>query len=131
MGLTSVATFAILKLISIRKRYLNQITYRQSAVYEMIRDFIPDDINKTQTKQTQLDKHIEKTNMKVVIVEGQAYWILENVFYTGDMVDGAIVPESSRKVDTSSMSQQEIDKMLFIVDHLRNGLKNDSGDSRN
>jgi hypothetical protein len=131
MGLTSVATFAILKLVSMRKKYFNQITYRQSSVYELVKNFIPEDINKKQNKITQLEKHIEKTNMKVVIVEGQAYWILNNVFYTGDLANGILVQESSRKVDTSNMSQEEIDKMLFILDHLRNGLKNDSGDSRN
>lgn len=131
MGLTSVATFAILKLIATGKQRFHKITYRQSAVYELIRNYIPDDINKKKNKITQLEKHIEETNMKVLIVEGQAYWILHNVFYTGDMVDGKLVQETSRKVDTSNMSQEEINKMLFILDHLRNGIKNDSGDSGN
>jgi hypothetical protein len=34
-------------------------------------------------------------------------------------------------VDTMGMDKVQLDKMLFIMDQLRDGKQNDSGDSRN
>ena len=43
-----------------------------------------------------------------------------------------VVEETIQEVDTINMPQQELDKMLFILDSLRDGERfNDSGSSGN
>jgi hypothetical protein len=44
----------------------------------------------------------------------------------GTEIDGA----NATLVDTMGMDKVQLDKMLFIMDQLRDGNKNDSGDSR-
>jgi hypothetical protein len=74
-------------------------------------------INKTQSKM-----HYDKTNVKVIILDNQAYWIKESVFYTADVDEfGFIDAESTRAVDTMAMNKVQLDKMIFIVDKLTEG----------
>ncbi len=42
-------------------------------------------------------------------------------------IDGTVDKDSTTRVDTDSMSKVQLDKMLFIVDKLREGTFDDSG----
>ena len=66
-----------------------------------------------------------------MIVDGLAYWIKENVFYKSEVLTDGVDPGEAQPVDTIGMSSVELDKMLFIMDKLREGLDNDSGSTRN
>jgi len=68
----------------------------------------------------------EKENVRVIIVENEAYWIKDNGFYTAPMVNNLISKDSAIQVDTSTMDKVQLDKMLFILDKLREGVGNDS-----
>lgn len=71
-------------------------------------------------KKTQSKLHDSKTNIKVIIMDNQAYWIKDNIFYTADMrMDGNVDKDSTRTVDTMSMNRVQLDKMMFIIDRLR------------
>lgn len=59
--------------------------------------------------------------ISVAFVDDKAYWVLDNTFYQADIIDGAIDKESSRPVDASNMSYLDMNKMLFILDHLNEG----------
>jgi hypothetical protein len=65
------------------------------------------------------------------MIENSAYWVKDNVFYMADLVSGEVNPETTRVVDTMGMDSVELDKMLFIMDRLREGLDNDSGGTGN
>ncbi len=78
-------------------------------------------MNKTQSK-----KHYDKTNVKVIILDNQAYWIKDNIFYKAPIVDQLIDKDSAEEVDTISMDRVQLDKMLFIMDKLREGINDDS-----
>ena len=80
---------------------------------------------------TQSSKHYEKINIKVVIFDKKAYFVKDGSFYCADMQGDAIDKHSATVVDTIGMDKVQLDKMLFIMDQLRDGKKNDSGDSRN
>lgn len=86
-------------------------------------------INSVETKklETQAQKHEKKTRIKVIIMDDQAYWVKDNVFYTADMTDGDVNKNTTRIVDTMTMSKVQLDKMVFIMDRLREGTLNDSG----
>jgi predicted ribosome-associated RNA-binding protein Tma20 len=68
----------------------------------------------------------EKENVRVIIVENEAYWIKDNTFYTAPMVNNLIGKDYAMQVDTSTMDKVQLDKMLFILDKLREGISNDS-----
>jgi hypothetical protein len=77
-------------------------------------------------QNTQSEKHYNDTNVKVIIVENEAYWIKGNIFFKAKMVNNLIDPESTEQVDTMSMDKVQLEKMLFIMDKLREGISDDS-----
>ncbi len=84
---------------------------------------------KIKTK-TQSRNHYDKTNVKVIIFDNNAYWIKDNIFYKAPMVDQFIDKDSAEQVDTIHMDKVQLDKMLFIMDKLREGIEDDSRSSR-
>jgi len=70
--------------------------------------------------------HYDKTNVKVIILDNNAYWIKDNIFYRAPLVDRMIEKESAEQVDTMGMDKIQLDKMLFIMDKLREGMSDDS-----
>ena len=113
------------------KKSFNKTVYRQSDMHNILKDFFFKDIdnNKVITSQSKIWK--EKQSTKVVILDQKAYWISNNIFYVGEAINGKVKPETGEPLDTSNMSKKEIDKMLFILDNLKNGKINDSGSAGN
>lgn len=70
--------------------------------------------------------HYDKTNVKVIILDNNAYWIKDNIFYRAPIVNRMIEKESTEQVDTMGMDKIQLDKMLFIMDKLREGMSDDS-----
>jgi hypothetical protein len=81
--------------------------------------------------KTQSQEHFNKNNFKVIIVDNQAYWIKDNIFYKAPMVDQSIDKDSAERVDTTDMNKVQLDQMLFILDKLREGINDDSRGSGN
>jgi len=79
--------------------------------------------------KTQANLHYDKTNIKVIIFDNDAYWIKDNIFYKAPLVDELIDKEAAEQVDTIHMDKVQLDKMLFIMDKLREGIGNDSRSS--
>ncbi len=107
------------------------IKYRQSSMHEMVKHLIPIQSFLKKIPETQSLKHEKRTNVKVIIVDECAYWVKNNIFYMAEMEDGFIDKETTRIVDTMGMDKVELDKMLFIMDRLREGEKDDRSSSGN
>jgi len=133
IGLTSLSVWSIIK-ISNKKRItlLNKHKYRQSYIYEMIKDVIPKQMFDKPKVITQSQKHIQKNMLRVVITEGKAYWILDNVFYTADAINGRVDEKTIKPLEVENMSTKELNKMLSILDDLKQEIgPNDSGGAGN
>ena len=133
IGLTSLSVWSIIK-ISNKKRikFLSKIKYRQSNVHEMVKDIVPQKMFEKPKVITQSQKHIQKNMLKVVITEGKAYWILNNVFYTANAIGGRVDENTIKPLDIENMSKKELEKMLSILDDLKQGVEtNDSGSAGN
>jgi hypothetical protein len=131
-GLTLITFWGILIIINKkRKKYFNKILYRQSDMHNILKDFFFKDIDNDKVFMSQSKIWKEKQTTKVVILDQKAYWISNNIFYVGEAVNGKVKPETGQPLDTSNMSKREIDKMLFILDNLKNGKINDSGSAGN
>jgi hypothetical protein len=133
IGLTLLSYWSIIK-ISNKKRmvFLNKNKYRQSSIYEMVKDVIPKQRFDKPKVITQSQKHIQKNMLRVVIAEGSAYWILNNVFYTANAINGRVDEETIQPLDIDNMPTKELDKMLSILDDLKQGVgPNDSSSTGN
>jgi hypothetical protein len=104
------------------------IKYSQSHILEIIKPLLPIETKRV-NKNTQSYKHEEKTNVRVIILDDKAFWIKDNLFYSADFLGDVIDKDSASIVDTMGMDKVQLDKMLFIIDQLRDGKDNDSSSS--
>jgi hypothetical protein len=133
IGLTLLSYWSIIK-ISNKKRmtFLKKNKYRQSSIYEIVKDIVPKQRFDKPKVITQSQKHIQKNMLRVVIAEGSAYWILNNVFYTANAINGRVDENTIKPLDIENMPTKELDKMLSILDDLKQGVgPNDSSGTGN
>jgi hypothetical protein len=96
----------------------------------MLKTFFEISIFDKNQKTSQLTKHKKRDTIRVVILGNNAYWVSENIFYMANAVNGKVLPETSKPVDIENMPKQELNKMLSILDTLRDGETDDSSGSR-
>jgi hypothetical protein len=60
-----------------------------------------------------------------------AYWIEDSRVYTANFEDGVVDYDNKIVVDMTAIDKVELDKMIFVVERLTEGLSNDSGNSGN
>ena len=133
IGLTLLCSWSIIKISNKRRMiFLNKNKYRQSSIYEMVKDVVPKQRFDKPKVITQSQRHIQKNMLRVVIAEGSAYWILNNVFYTANAINGRVDEETIKPLDIENMPTKELDKMLSILDDLKQGVgPNDSSSTGN
>ena len=133
IGLTLLSYWSIIKISNKRRMiFLNKNKYRQSSIYEMVKDVVPKQRFDRPKVITQSQKHIQKNMLRVVIADGSAYWILNNVFYTANAINGRVDEETIKPLDIENMPTKELDKMLSILDDLKQGVgPNDSSGTGN
>lgn len=105
-------------------------TYSQSSVYRVIGPIVRV-LSLTKKLNTQASKHQDSMYVRVVLVDNKAYWISNNIFYVADEEDGIINKETTKPVDTISMDKVQLEKMIFIVETLTEGAKNEDRNSGN
>jgi hypothetical protein len=135
--LGSLTTFILITMMS--KKMLKDkdlkvkqaFMYRQSHIFDLVKPLLPPIGSLRPERKSQSINHENKTNVKVIIMGSQAFWIKDNMFYMADMDGHIIDKDTTRRVDTMGMDKVELDKMLFIMDQLRDGKLNDSGSSGN
>lgn len=107
-----------------------KIRYSQSHVYSLISpilDYVPDMPKETPVRQS--NNFMKDSYTRVLILDDNAYWIKDQALYTAEIMDGMVNKETTRRVDTMTMDKVELDKTMFIVEKLREGLDSDSGGS--
>ena len=108
------------------------VIYSQSQIFNILKPFIPIANSLVPLPNTQSRDYEKKMTVKVVMTEGQAYWIRDNTVYTADIAeDYSVQNETTRIVDIMSMDKVQLDKIIFIVDKLTEGSKNDGSNSGN
>jgi hypothetical protein len=132
INLTLIAVCSII-IIAVKKKnkYFAKVVYTQSDIHRIVKNFIPSDLFEKPKPLSQARKHLKSNTVRVLIVEDHAYWVHDNMFYIADTVEGLVNPETVRPIDTSNMSNRDIDKMLFILDSLKNGNSDDSSGAWN
>lgn len=121
--LTMAAIFAILY-IRKPKQNNSKIKYRQSNIHQIIGPFLPD-LKLNDVKNTQSTKRLKESIIDVLITEDSAYWIHKNVFYKANVDDGHVDRSTASPVNTEDMSEEELKKMLKILDKLTDRSNNE------
>jgi hypothetical protein len=132
-GLTLVVSWAILVIIKkLNNKKHSSLLYRQSDMHKMLMYFFSLNVIEKEKPLSQLQKRVEKNMLKVLVVENKAYWVLDNAFYVADAFDNEVNPESAKPVNIEDMSRSDMEKMLFILDSLKDGeVENDRSSSGN
>jgi hypothetical protein len=130
--LTFVVSWAILRVIKKNtQKGLSTTLYSQSDMHRLLKYFFSLNIIKDEKNPSQLTKRRERDMIRVIVMGDLAYWVSDNIFYVAEAINGEVIPQSAQPVDTNSMSRKDLDKMLFILDSLKNGNKNDSSSAGN
>jgi hypothetical protein len=108
---------------------IKPIRFSQTRALELSIDIIQTAIQPKEIPNSQSIVHYNKSTLKILIIEKLAYWIKDNGLYVADIVDGDIDHDSTREVDTMDMDKVQLEKMIYIVEQLREGMPNDSWDS--
>jgi hypothetical protein len=108
------------------------IKYSQSSMFTLVKPFLPTNKELQKPKNTQAINSKIRSQKRVIIMDGMAYWIHDHNLYTAEVSpNDEVQKETAKIVDTMSMDKVQLDKISFIVDKLTEGLPNESGDSRN
>lgn len=128
--ISGVFYFVINKIMMHKYSNLTNIKLSQSYIHSLISPHIPKIDDDLPFFAGQVNNDDDRDSIKVIIIDNSAYWIKDNTFYTASVDDtGMVDKDTTRVVDTMTMDAVELDKMLFIMDRLREGLTNDSGGS--
>jgi hypothetical protein len=135
-SLITIATVVIVnKLISKRIQKLSKIKigFSQTRTFEITKHMIPIEDLMPSFKplpDTQTSRHFNSISTRIIFVDDQAWWIKNNTLFSAEVVEGQFSEESGKKVDTMGMDKVQLDKTIFIVEKLTEGLNNDRGNSR-
>jgi polyphosphate kinase 2 (PPK2 family) len=110
---------------------MSRTLYSQKDTHELFKYFFAIDSSNQKKRLSQLTKHTEKSMIKVMVIGQEAYWVSNNTFFVANAINGEVEAGSATPVDVENMSKNDMNKMLFILDNLQNGNKNDSGSAGN
>ncbi len=102
--------------LKVRLKFSKATQSRNHYLFERDVDVVQ---NKKKEVNRQSTKHDKNVNIRVIIMDNQAYWIKDNVFYTAELNHGIVDKETTKEVDTMTMNKVQLDKMIFIIDRLR------------
>lgn len=108
-----------------------QINIRQSQshIYSLVGMAMENMYKAPEKLPSQSTKHYDKSHVRIIFADNKAYWISNSTFYQADMLDSGIDQENAKAVDIMGMDKVQLDKMMFIVEKLTEGLSNDSSNS--
>lgn len=97
------------------------IRYSQSHVHNLIAPFLPSNQEMRSLPVTQSSKYLDKISLRVVFMEGKAYWIKDDKFYVAEAVGHIVDHETATEVDTMTMDKVQLDKIMLVVEKLAEG----------
>jgi len=130
LGLTLILAWSILRVgKGNKKKPFSRTLHKQSDTHRLMKLFFSMPLSNNQQNFSQLTKHKEKSMIKVMVLGNEAYWISNNIFYVAEAINGEVQRHTTKPIDTSTLSKGDLDKMLFILDSLKDGKRDDRGSS--
>jgi hypothetical protein len=101
----------------IRLKGIKMVLGSQSAIHNRTKLFNPPEDKIEIFSQSK--KHISQHMLRVMVIENKAYWVKDNIFFVAETDSGSVLHDTAKQVDTSGMSKADIDKMMFVLDKLK------------
>lgn len=124
-------SYIVVNVVKNKKKNTSKVMHRQSDVHKLLKYFFSIPLYNNENNFSQLTKHKQKSIIKVIVLGNQAYWVSNNIFYVADAIDGKVQKHTAKPVDIEGLPKVDLDKMLFILDSLRDGKRDDSGSTGN
>ena len=131
LEIVSISVFIILTIVSItaiiikrknKKLNIKKLSFSQSGIHNAIKDLLPKNSELRKKAVSQSRKHDKEKSIRVIYTPDQkAYWVVQNTFYCADLINGQLDPSTGKPVETDGLSKKDIEKLLFILDNLKNG----------
>jgi hypothetical protein len=106
---------------------MSVVRYSQSYIYSVVAPMMFGFNGPIPKRSTQANNYQEEAYVKIVVVENKAYFIKNSGFYVANVVEGDVDKDSTKEVDTMSMNDVELKNIMYIVEVLTGGDRNDSG----
>lgn len=103
--------------------------FSQSRKVQLIKNYLIVSATPEVQKETQATKYSKRNSIRAFFWEDNVYWIEDGFLVTAKISGNQIQETTKKRVDTHSLDKVELNKMIFIVDKLTEGKKNDSSDS--
>jgi hypothetical protein len=122
-----LTTLALIVIISIRlhrkrnkKAAPKSIGMRQSSMFLLIKNFMPDDFDRMFEKETQSTYYDSNKMLNYVeMPDKKVYWVDRNIFYYADVSGGRFNPKEGKPLKITNIPEKEINKLLYIINSLR------------
>lgn len=118
-----------LLLIKLLGEGIPRVNQSQTYIHNLIGPYMLDNEELRKPIISQTTKHLDKMFVRVVITENKAYWIQDSVFYVADCIDGEVDKSTAQEVDTMAMDRVQLNKIMIVVEKLREGVYDDSWDA--
>jgi hypothetical protein len=103
----------------LRSEGVKTIMKSQSSIYSTIKHFTPKASKSSEPANSQSRNYVSEKMIRIIAIDDRAYWVKDNKFFSANLIDGKIDHDTTQEVNTISMSQKDVDKMLFILDRLK------------
>lgn len=108
-----------------------KIKYSQSYIHDMVAPFQNIVFLDRYPQHTQSSKHLEASQLRIIMTGKNAYWIKDSKVYRADLLEGRVQEDSAKVLDMMALDKVELEEVIFIVDKLTEGKSNDNGNPRN
>jgi hypothetical protein len=101
-----------------------RVAFSQSKLFDVTKDLVSlDGPAFPERKPRQSSEYEKKNSMRIIYMDEKAWWIENGSLTVADITDeGKIDFENKKGVDTFTMDKVQLDKTIFIVEKLTEGL---------
>jgi hypothetical protein len=110
------------------KKSIPTAVFSQSRIFTMMNPYLNTQVYSI-PPVSQSSKYEESQRIPVIMSNNKAYWILHSTFYEADQVNGEIIKESTKPVDIMGMDKVQLRNMMFIVEQLTEGKRDEDWNS--
>jgi len=119
LALTFITSLGIIKYsIRLRSKGVMSVMKSQSTIHSKVRHLLPTN-QKVVKHNSQSRNFVSERTTKMIAIDDKAYWIRDNRFFVAEIIDGKVNHDTAQEVDIINMPKKDLDKMLFIIDNLK------------
>lgn len=128
ISLIIIPIFMLYKIINKSKKIkVRKVIFTsQSRTIEMMNQLYDNEqeaLKKYSNKQS--IKFFNKVHPRILILDNHGYWIQNNAVYRAEFTGNGIDHNTTVQLDTMTMDDVELKKLIFIIEQLTEGLNNE------